>query len=137
MVEKTDTCWNWTGCTTADGYGRFFGYKTFGTSLPHKAAWQELNGEVPAGLELDHLCSNRTCVRPDHLEPVTHVENIRRAWDRKTHCPNGHAYTPETRVSDYMGGHRCLICRRAANAASARRRRARQRRQLANIERAS
>jgi hypothetical protein len=121
-VDKTDTCWIWTGCTSPDGYGRFGGWATHGTSLPHRASWSEVNGSIPDGLEIDHLCQVRNCVRPDHLEPVTHEENVRRAAERKTHCPNGHPYDVN-RVSDYSGGTRCLTCRRANNAAYMRRRR--------------
>lgn len=119
-VEKTETCWNWTGNLSRDGYGRMFGHKDFGTTLPHRITWQSANGPVPDGLELDHICNNRRCVRPGHMEAVTHAENVRRAWARKTECPNGHPYTPENRVPDSRGGERCLPCRRIAGAKSLR-----------------
>lgn len=122
-VVVASDCWVWTGCISPDGYGRFFGFREYGTTLPHRAVWQVANGPVVPGLELDHLCNNRACVRPDHLEPVSHQENVRRAWARRGTCRNGHPI--DQQVSDYAGGHRCLICRRAANAASARRRRSR------------
>lgn len=113
-VEITDDCWLWTGSTSRDGYGRCGLHKTHGTSLPHRITWQEANGPVPEGLELDHLCETRNCVRPGHMEPVTHEENVRRAAARRTHCPNGHL-SAINRVSDYAGGYRCLACRRARN----------------------
>lgn len=121
LVNQTDTCWSWTGNTSTDGYGRFFGHRIFGTTLPHRISWMDTHGPIPSGLELDHLCQNRVCVNPDHLELVTHQENIRRAWARRTECRNGHDIALQ--VSDYRGGQRCLVCRRIANAASARRRR--------------
>ncbi|WP_082495327.1 HNH endonuclease signature motif containing protein [Aeromicrobium sp. Leaf291] len=124
-VNKTETCWIWTGNTSPDGYGRFLGHSEFGTSLPHRISWQAAKGPVPDGLELDHLCQVRKCVNPDHLEAVTHAENIRRAVERRTHCPKGHPRA-DNWVSDYAGGHRCLACRRAANAAYMRRRRAKE-----------
>lgn len=131
-VEKTDTCWNWTG-SAADGYGRFGSatnavYSVYGTSLAHRIAWDDANGRVPDGLELDHLCNNRACVRPSHLEPVTHDENLRRAVERRDTCRNGHRYTVENRVSmygDQAGRERCLECRRKTNRESIRRQRAR------------
>lgn len=123
-VDRTDQCWTWNANHSPDGYGRFLGFEQYGTTLPHRIAWQDVHGPVPDGLELDHLCGRRDCVRPDQLEPVTHEENIRRAVARRTTCRNGHDYAA-TRVSDYAGGQRCLLCRRAANSAYMRRRRAR------------
>lgn len=55
----------------------------------HTVAYEYLMGKVPLGLELDHLCYNKRCVNPDHLEPVTHAENIRRAWARKKEHEQG------------------------------------------------
>jgi hypothetical protein len=70
-------------------------------------------------MELDHLCRNRACVRFDHLEPVTHVENVRRSPignGAKTHCPQGHAYSPEN-TYQYSYGRICRPCNLTRNAA--------------------
>lgn len=130
-VEKTDTCWNWTASRTA-GYGRFGDHRAakrngYSTSLAYRIAWEDENGPVPEGLELDHTCNNTACVRPAHLEPVTHQENMRRRFERRETCPNGHPVDPEYRVAHYDVDHgdRCLPCRRKANRESIRRQRAR------------
>lgn len=106
-VNKTDTCWLWTGHLDREGYGKFRGASE--RVRAHKFAYESLVGPVPDGLVLDHVvargCTNRHCVNPAHLEPVTCGENIRRgrtgcAQTAKTHCPQGHEYTPEnTRIS--------------------------------------
>lgn len=75
-VRKTDQCWEWTSATTSAGYGAF--YLNGQSSLAHRFSYEDAKGSVPKGLELDHLCQNKVCVNPDHLEPVTHQENIRR-----------------------------------------------------------
>lgn len=130
-VDKTETCWNWTG-SLVDGYSRFGDLRAaerngYSTTLAYRILWEDINGSVPVGLELDHLCNNRSCVRPDHLEPVTHQENVRRRFERRATCPNGHPITPENRVPHYdvETGDRCLPCRRKANRESIRRQRAR------------
>lgn len=80
-TAKTIGCWYWLG-TVHNGRGRVFHE---GRWRPAHRAWYELAvGPIPAGLELDHLCRNRICVRPDHMEPVTGEENRRRA----RHCPS-------------------------------------------------
>lgn len=73
----TSACWTWKMNKTAVGYG------LKGSMLAHKYWWQRINGSVPQGMELDHLCSNRGCIRPDHLEPVTRSENMLRAFARR------------------------------------------------------
>jgi hypothetical protein len=94
-TSKTEACWVWTGFC-AYGYGRI---RVGGRSRPaHIIAWEEVNGPVPEGFELDHLCRNHSCVRPDHLEAVTHQENVLRGesfaakHSRVTACPSGHRY---------------------------------------------
>jgi hypothetical protein len=75
-VAVTDRCWLWTGGLTATGYGQFHFHGR--PRVAHKYLYEFERGPVPDGLELDHLCRVRNCVRPDHLEAVTHAENIRR-----------------------------------------------------------
>src|SRR5699024_2940082 len=81
----------------------------------YQNAWERVNGPVPDGLELDHLCMNPGCINVAHLEPVTHQENMRRAGaagllgtghSRKTHCPQGHPYSPENTYVPPKGGER-------------------------------
>lgn len=75
-VNKTETCWLWTGTRTQGGYGRL---RVNGQLwVAHRYAYERLVGPIPAGLVLDHLCRERSCVRPGHLEPVTFTENVRR-----------------------------------------------------------
>lgn len=91
-------CWNWIGHIEKNGYGRFC-YKGK-SKWAHRCAYQIIVGEIPSGLELDHLCKNTRCVNPNHLEPVSHRENMKRAGfvlaklhKAKTHCPQGHPYS--------------------------------------------
>jgi hypothetical protein len=87
-VEVTDSgCWEWQGYLDRDGYGHD------GKGGAHRSAYVAKFGPVPPGMQLDHLCRNRRCVNPDHLEPVTHRENQRRGiHGMKTVCKNGHPY---------------------------------------------
>lgn len=111
----SDGCWEWIGARGGHGYGNFgVGGRTV---RPHRYVYELLVGPIPAGFELDHLCRNRLCVRPDHLEPVTRRENtLRGDSGHKTHCINGHAMTEDNiyRRPDKPTTRRCLTCHLAA-----------------------
>lgn len=81
-VAKTDDCWLWTGAHDRDGYGAYTESRTKKWRA-HRLAYVATRGNHAPGLELDHRCEVRNCVRPDHLEPVTHAENMRRAALRR------------------------------------------------------
>ncbi len=122
-VERTDTCWLWVGATNSRGYGC---WGVEGVShLAHRVAYEVLVGPIPEGLTIDHLCFNKLCVNPAHLEPVTRRENIRRAYElsKPTHCPQGHEYSERnTYLKPRAGGHLNRICRLCAYQATKRNR---------------
>ncbi len=96
VTKSDDGCWRWTGATNGHGYGCFWTEtKTWGA---HRYAYEKKLGAIPNGMVLDHLCRNRLCVNPEHLEIVPQVENVRRgeslavANRAKTHCVNGHRF---------------------------------------------
>ena len=94
LPTSPDGCWEWTGTKIDQGYGHHFcGIETRKTARVHRIAYEVWKGQIPEGLTIDHLCYNRACVNPLHLEPVTRGDNVRRARARVTHCPRGHEYT--------------------------------------------
>ena len=131
-VAKGDTCWEWKGIKDRDGYGRFHSHKTNNntgtvTVRAHRFAYELLVGPIADGLQIDHLCKNRRCVNPDHLEPVTQLENIRRGQTgklnsyhrQKTHCPHRHEYGGcNLVINPTSGGRVCRICKNAHARAS-------------------
>lgn len=112
FVSKTDGCWMWAGAITLHGYPRFT--MRSGQVQAHRLAYEKVVGAIPEGLELDHLCRVRHCVNPDHLEPVTHAENMRRAAAAVTHCPRGHAYDEANTYHPPKGGRSCRTCTEAS-----------------------
>jgi hypothetical protein len=109
-VDVTDGCWNWTGGINLAGYGRFTPVGSM-HKYAHRWLYETVVEPVPAGLQLDHLCFNRRCVNPDHLEPVTAQENMRRnAWTRRTSCVHGHEFTPENTYIRRSGSRQCRAC---------------------------
>lgn len=121
--EPNSGCWLWTGSGT-------YGYGTIGRGkriemkvIAHRLSYELHIGPIPEGLVLDHLCRVRCCVNPQHLEPVTNEENIRRGeagkyQSRRTHCPSGHEYSPEN-TQIHRATHRlCKACHKVNARAS-------------------
>lgn len=122
-------CWEWTGAKTSGGYGQFW-VKPLKV-VSHRFAYEQLVGEIPDDLQLDHLCRNRACVNPQHLEPVTQQVNILRGFSiatanrLKTHCPHGHPYSAEnTYIHPKNNGRICRACARARSRANYEKRKA-------------
>ncbi len=127
-VNKTDTCWLWTGWRDSNGYGKVtIDYRRGGA---HTFSWAWANGRFPAsGLHLDHLCRVPSCVRPDHLEEVTPSENARRVPNSvrveaarkgvpkrkpRTHCKQGHqllAINTRLTWADGKTSRQCRTCK--------------------------
>lgn len=119
LPEPTSGCYLWTGGTDSNGYGTFTvedSKERRQRVQAHVFSWESECGPVPDGLELDHLCRTRRCVRRSHLDPVTHTVNVLRGkglaahWARRTACPAGH---PLAEPYAYIGrnGRVCRICR--------------------------
>lgn len=121
-VDKTDNCWNWVGQIHHTGYGVIYLSRAECKDpnrrlrLVHRVAYELLEGPIPEGLTLDHLCRNRRCVNPKHLEPVTVVENVMRGFSpnairaRRTHCCKGHPLTGYNLIIKPFGYRNCRIC---------------------------
>lgn len=113
-VEKTETCWLWNGPLNSRGYGRV-SRRAQGHEYAHRVAWMESRGPIPEGLSIDHLCRNRRCVNPAHMELVTLAENTRRNLSptmfasQSGTCTRGHDLTAPG--STYKNGKGTQICR--------------------------
>ena len=115
-VNKTETCWLWTGANHGGGYGTVNIGGQF--KYAHRLSYEWVVGPIPQGLELDHLCRTPACVNPAHLEPVTHRVNTLRGETfgaenvAKTHCAQGHPYDEANTFRPARGDRQCRECGR-------------------------
>lgn len=121
-------CWEWQGFRDKDGYGiSSFKHRP---ARAHRLAWQFARGPIPDGLVIDHLCRNKACCNPDHLEPVTVRENTIRGDTilarnlAKTHCDKGHPLDGDNLYADRRGWRGCRACRKEASQRQLQKRRA-------------
>lgn len=113
-------CWEWTAALGSKGYGAYNNpYPTPSHAAgAHRLSYAWSNGKIPTHLQIDHLCRNRICVRPSHLEAVTSRENLMRGNTRaaanvlKTNCPKGHLYDNANTAIDSGGSRICRECRK-------------------------
>lgn len=129
-VVQQDGCWRWTGALDRRSYGLWTGpegHLPSRMTVATRWSYYARHGSIPFHLELDHLCNYPPCINPDHLEPVTRQENMRRRSERQTHCIRGHERNAENTYQNPSGSKRCRVCNREEVA----RKRASQRKQAA------
>jgi hypothetical protein len=127
IVTRPTGCWEWIGRVGEKGYGYF--YADGQMQLAHRYSYKLAGGEIPAGQQLDHTCHNadttccggttclhRRCVNPEHLEPVTPLQNLQRSsclrngYTAATHCIHGHPFDLENTYMRPTGGRMCKEC---------------------------
>lgn len=130
MVDVEPTgCWSWTDRKDPKGYGRFSRvWVDATTAFVHRLAYMAIIGPIPDDLPLDHLCRNRACCNPSHLEPVSAGVNVLRGESlaarnaAATECVHGHPFTSENTYITPDGRRNCRKCRAEASARCYRRR---------------
>lgn len=117
VVVDGNGCWIWQISTdNGSGYGQItIDHKVY---KAHRVSYEAFVGPIPTGLQLDHLCRVRKCVNPEHLEPVTPLENTHRGVGHgsETECPQGHEYSPENTYVTTANRRHCRTCRAAYGA---------------------
>lgn len=114
-VRTGPDCWEWLGAKDQDGYGAHY-VRGLGQRRAHRLVYELLVAPIPAGLQLDHLCRNRGCVNPAHLEPVTTRVNLLRGDTHaarnaaKTACIHGHPFDEDNTHVRRRGHRECRTC---------------------------
>lgn len=128
--EPNTGCWLHAGSPTGYKPRQYPGFQLNGEyKRAHRVSYEHFKGEIPNGLVVDHLCRQTFCVNPDHLEAVTHKENVRRGFivalrhlwidqppnanSLKTHCPKGHEYSGDNLWVNNSGRRECRVCMNA------------------------
>lgn len=107
--READECWEWKAAKYTNGYGIIRDGSKIRSA--HRLSYALAHGEIPEGLVIDHLCLNKGCVNPAHLEAVTHRENTLRYTQTITACPKGHEYDEANTYIDRNGARVCRKCR--------------------------
>jgi hypothetical protein len=121
-VERQGDCWVWIASNNGKGYGQLCRARTRKMDYAHRLAYEALIGPIPDGLTIDHLCRNRACVNPAHMEPVTHKVNLLRGVGacaqnaHKTECVHGHPLDGGNLYVHANGWRECRVCRRRSQA---------------------
>jgi hypothetical protein len=110
IPEPMSGCWIWLGALTIGGYASF-SIATSTAEVAHRYSYKQKYGPIPQGKELDHLCRVRCCVNPDHVEPVTRKENVRRGLGGpKSVCKYGHPFNEANTYWKANGAKSCRVC---------------------------
>ena len=117
-VRSDSRCWDWSGYKTSNGYGQIQAVRggVRHIFMPHRIVYEAVNGAIPEGMEIDHLCRNRSCINPVHMRVVTSKENTLCGFSpaavngRKTHCIRGHALNGNNLRMRRNGKRTCNEC---------------------------
>lgn len=117
VLIRESGCWEWLGSKNWDGYGHSWHPGKNRIGLVHRWTYEAAKGPMPAGLVTDHLCRNRACCNPQHLEAVTYFVSTHRSTNpmakfaKRTHCAKGHPFSGENLLIRENGGRRCRTCK--------------------------